>query len=580
MVGIVALAGSYASYPYRTTVAIADLTRDWDGFLIGDFSRPWPLRSSKTALEEYAVVLPDGTKLERYATRRDLAFAEPGSGFLVDRPEIVFRLGRVAGAFSDNTVLSLTLPTEIRSSLGQLSLGIAAALFLLSWRHRLSAALGALGWRAVAVATGSLIVATGGLLSLAVADGVAVWLALMALFVGPLIAAATLLRARAKAAGRQARAWEPLVGLALGLGAVLGSCMLIEVWLGLQDADLEGTSHASAVDENWFELPANVVRLAHARENVLMLPNAWRRQEQTVAGASSAYTWHGALHVHDEWGFRRLNGPFPAKDPETLRIMVLGDSLTYGDGLAEEWTYSRLLERSLQESHRVEIINLGRDGLQSRDILGVLQQFLPLLEPDLVVYAVCLNDFLPSGKAQEVAFAFPFPVGWKKYLLERTSLARLLADAYQELLLALDLRGDFYDDILAGGEEYQARFAHDVAAMNRLVQEARLPPMIGVVFHQFPGGDPRGWDLVQNAEQALEAARFDLISVMSWRERFKGRVFPISRWEGHPNELAHSLIAEHLYEGLLAHDRLREYRVGGAGGSRHGEQGVPRGRAP
>jgi GDSL-like Lipase/Acylhydrolase family len=242
--------------------------------------------------------------------------------------------------------------------------------------------------------------------------------------------------------------------------------------------------------------------------------------------------------------------------------MMVGDSLTYGDGVAEEWTFSRLLERSLQPSHRVEVVNLGRDGFQSEDILSVLHQFLPLLDPDLVVYAVCLNDFLPSGETQDAAYTFPLPVDWKDYLLERTHLAQLLDEAYQNLLLVLGLRADFFDDILAGGASDQARFAHDAAAMNRFVREEGLPAMIGIVFHQFPGGDPRGWELVEIAERSLANAGFDLISVMSWRELFRDRVFPISRWEAHPNELAHSLIAEHLHEKLLGHHKLQEYRRG------------------
>lgn len=569
VLGAFGLAGNHASFPHQATVAVSELTVDWDGFLVGKFSRPWPLRVNKRALDRYAVLLPDGTELERYATRRDLALAESGSGFLVDRPEIVFRLDGAAQALSGDAVLSLTLPTQTRDILYQLPFGIAAILFLASFRHvRLSASRKALWRRPVAIARGSLIVAAAGLLGLHMATGAAVWLALLALLAGPLIAAATLLRTAAKEAGRLFRTAEPLIGLALALGTVLGSCMLVEAWLGRQGADVDAAiSGFVTPQEDWFQLPDDVVELANGRAGVLTLPEAWRRKEERVEGATWAYTWHGALHVHDQWGFRRRNGPFPAKDPDTLRIIVVGDSLTYGDGLAQEWTFSHLLERSLQESHRVEVVNLGRDGYQSEDILGVLQQFLPLLDPDLVIYAVCLNDFLPSGREQETAYAFPFPADWKMYLLDRTRLARLLDDGYQSLLLALDLRSDFYDEILAGDEGDQTRFARDVAAMNRLVQEARLPPMVGILFHQFPGGDPRGWDLIEIAERSLEEAGFDLISVMSWRERFKDRVFPISRWEEHPNELAHSLVAEHLYERLLAHDKLREYRIGGPGKS-------------
>jgi hypothetical protein len=572
LLGGLGLVGYHASLPYRTTVAISELRRDWDGFLVGEFSRPWPFRVNKRELDEFAAVLPDGTELERYASRRDLALAESGPGFLVVRPEIVFHLDSATQTMPDEALLFVTLPTQTRDILYQLPLGIAALLFLASFRHvRLSASQKALWLRPVAVAASALVAATAGLLGLHTAKGAVVWLALLALLAAPLVAAASLLGARAKAAGRQSRVSDFLIGVALVLGAVFGSCTLIEVWLSRQATDLDAVlSRFVAPQEDWFQLPDDIVRLANARASVLTLPEAWRHRRETVEDASLAYTWHGALHLYDERGFRRRNGPFPPKDPDTLRIMVVGDSLTYGDGLAEEWTFSRILERSLQKSHRVEVVNLGHEGYQSEDILAVLQQFLPLLDPDLVVYAVCLNDFLPSGEGQGAAYAFPLPIDWKNYLLERTRLAWLVDDAYQELLLGLNLRGDFFDQVLAGGEAYQVRFARDVAAMNRVVHESALPPMIGIVFHQYPGGDPRAWGLVEVAERAMGAAGFNLISVMSWRERFKDRVFPISRWEGHPNELAHSLIAEHLNERLLAHDKLREYAIGGPSESRVG----------
>jgi hypothetical protein len=563
VLGGLGVAGNHASFPHRTTVAISDLKRDWDGFLVGEFSRPWPFKINKRALDEITAVLPDGTALERFPSRGALALAEAGPGFFVDRPEVVFRLDGATKARPEEALVYLTLPTKTREILYQLPLGIAAALFLLSWRLRPRATLRALWWRPLAVATGSLVVALAGFLGLQVVTGPGVWLALLALFVGPLIAVAALLPVEAEATEGRSRPWEPLVKLAFVLGAIFASGILVEAYLGRVSADLDDRPRAATVKEDWFQLPDDIVELAYARGDVLTLPDAWDHREEPVEGASSAHTWHGALHIFDESGLRRLNGPFPAKDPKTLRIMVVGDSLTYGYGIEEKWTFSRLLERSLQESHRAEVINLGRGSFQSGDILGVLHRFLPQLDPDLVVYAVCLNDFLPSGEGEYTAYAFPLPKDWKRYLLKRTRLARLFDDAYQKLLLALDLRWDFFDDILADQERYQARFAHDVAAMNRMVREAGLPPIMGIVFHQFPGGDLRGWDLVEVAERAMGAAGFNLISVVSWRERFKGRLFPISRWEGHPNELAHSLIAEHLHDRLLAHDKLREYRIFG-----------------
>ena len=562
LLGALGLAGYNAALPYEMKVTVSELTREDDGSLAGDFSLPWPLKINKTAVADIRVTLPGGSELKQYESGADFYNDGDKPGFFVNRPMIVLRLGPAAQATSD-TVLSVTLPAKTRDILYHLPFGLAAFLFLASWLGPgLRASLAAPKPRVLAVAGGAVALALGGFFGLAIAEGVAVWLALLALLLGPVIAATLLLQAETEASGRRSPAREPLIKLALLLGTVLGCCILFEAYLAWDGARAQEEPSSSAEATNdWFLLPDEVARRAAKRSEVLTLPDAWRRREETVGGATSAYTWHGALHVHDKWGFRRLDGPFPAKDPDRLRVMVVGDSLTYGYGIEDRWTYSKLLERSLQDSHRLEVANLGRSGYQSEDMVWVLRKFLPQLDPDLVIYAVCLNDFLPSGQGQYAAYPFPLPEDWKLYLSKRTNLARLFEDAYQSLLLALDLQSDFFDDILAGKADYQARFARDVAAMNDFVRGEGLPPIIGMVFHQSPGGDPRAWELIEVAERALADADFDLISVMSWRERFKGQAFPVSRWEGHPNELAHSLVAQSLNERLLRHPRLEGYRI-------------------
>ena len=563
LLGALGLAGYNAALPYETKVTVSELTREDGGSLSGDFSLPWPLKINKTAVADIRVTVPDGSELTQYESGAAFFNAPDTPGFFVDRPIITLRLDPEAQAAPD-TVLSVTLPAKTRDILYHLPFGVAAFLFLAAWLGPgLRASFAPLRARVLAVAGGGVALALGGFFGLVIAEGIAVWLALLALLLGPIVTATVLLRAESESSGRQSPAREPLIKMALLLGTALGCCVLFEgylAWDGARAQDAPSSS-AETTTNDWFLLPDDVVRRAVKRRQVLTLPDDWRRRQETVAGATSAYTWHGALHVHDKWGFRRLDGPFPAKDPEKLRIMVVGDSLTYGYGIDDQWTYSNLLERSLQGSHRLEVANLGRSGYQSEDLVWVLRRFLPQLDPDLVIYAVCLNDFLPSGQGEYAAYPFPLPEDWKLYLSKRTNLARLFEDAYQSLLLALDLQSDFFDDILAGKADYQARFARDVAAMNDFVRGKGLPPIVGIVFHQSPGGDPRAWELIEVAEGALADADFDLISVMSWRERFEGQAFPVSRWEGHPNELAHSLVAQSLNERLLRHPRLADYRI-------------------
>ncbi|MEM7021651.1 MAG: GDSL-type esterase/lipase family protein [Pseudomonadota bacterium] len=560
VIGLIGLVGYYVSYHDRTTVAISELTPDADGFLVGDFSKPWPFKFNKSASDQVIVQLPDGETLQQFLNPRALGVGGVSNGFIVDRPNILIQLDPSIRS-SPDVVLSVTVPVQTRQSLYQVALAIPFVLLVISSRSHIARVLRAIWWRPLAASSCFIGLAIVGFLSLSVVEGAAVWIALLALVVGPLVALATLMRVEASVVGRRLRLWEIPLTLGLMLGAVLGSCALIEAYLNWNHVSFDHQAKtAASLDADWFQLPKEVVELAEARDQVLTMPDAWQHREETIEGASWAYTWHEALHVHDQWGFRRLNGPFAPKDSETLRILVVGDSLTYGMGIEQDWTFSSLLQRSLETDHRLEIVNLGNPGYQSEDILWVLREFVPQLKPDLVIYAMSLNDFLPTDQGQYKNYSFPMPEHWKQYLLDRTYLSRLVNDGYKSLLLELNLRQDFYDDILVGEQNYQERFARDVAAMNAPVLEYGLPPIIGIVFHQYPGGDSRGWDLIEIAERAMGDAGFDLISVMSWRERFKDSNFRVSRWEGHPNELANSVLAEHLYEELLEHRAMQAFR--------------------
>src|SRR5206468_2809556 len=105
------------------------------------------------------------------------------------------------------------------------------------------------------------------------------------------------------------------------------------------------------------------------------------------------------LEVYNADGFRWAK-PIPERRSDIYRVMVVGDSLTYGDGLAEEWRFSSLLEQWMRKEFRIEFINLGHDGYQSEDVLDVIKKFTSRIKPNLVLYAICLNDFLPSGVGQ------------------------------------------------------------------------------------------------------------------------------------------------------------------------------------
>ncbi|HWR97061.1 MAG TPA: GDSL-type esterase/lipase family protein, partial [Candidatus Methanoperedens sp.] len=292
-----------------------------------------------------------------------------------------------------------------------------------------------------------------------------------------------------------------------------------------------------------------------------VMPEALQRRETQMPGAREAYWWQGHLHVLDADRLRRTT-PLPPKAPGVLRIAAFGDSLTYGEGVAAEEAWPSVLERELGGEYRVEVLNLGVSGSQSEDVLRFAERRLPQLEPDLVLYGVCLNDFLPSGRGQydnNRAWSLTLPFGF--HLEHGTRLGALVAAAYDRLLMRIGVRVDFYTDILRDFRGYQQRFARDVAALNRVVTARGLPPVVAMVLNQSPRRDGPGWRIGEMAAELMRAAGLAVLPADYIRAN-AGRTFAVSRWEGHPNAEAHRLFAGEFAAAVRRDPRLAGYRHG------------------
>ena len=79
------------------------------------------------------------------------------------------------------------------------------------------------------------------------------------------------------------------------------------------------------------------------------------------------------------------------KQPGEYRVVVLGDSMTFGPGVTDERIYTTLLERQLPGAR---IINLAVEGYNVLQYKAVLDEVGLALQPDLVVVALFpVNDF-------------------------------------------------------------------------------------------------------------------------------------------------------------------------------------------
>jgi lysophospholipase L1-like esterase len=117
-------------------------------------------------------------------------------------------------------------------------------------------------------------------------------------------------------------------------------------------------------------------------------------------GWQGSWEWTaGASHINRQ-GLRddRDVGPKP---PGEKRLLILGDSITFGARVHTEQAYPRQLESALAHAGRHwRVLNGGVTGYDPAQEADWLEVFGLALQPDAIAIGFCCNDILPSDRAE------------------------------------------------------------------------------------------------------------------------------------------------------------------------------------
>lgn len=94
--------------------------------------------------------------------------------------------------------------------------------------------------------------------------------------------------------------------------------------------------------------------------------------------------------VLNEYGFRRKKEMTQQKPPHVKRVIVFGDSQTYGGGVDYNETFSYYAEQHLGENW--EVLNAGISGYRSLQIFRLMRQKMMEFQPDIFVVNCMLYD--------------------------------------------------------------------------------------------------------------------------------------------------------------------------------------------
>jgi len=260
------------------------------------------------------------------------------------------------------------------------------------------------------------------------------------------------------------------------------------------------------------------------------------------------------------------------KPPETLRILGLGDSFMFGQGVHDKDTFLRRLERRLNEDdaipQTVECLNTGVQGYNTRDQVVYFEHLWLKYEPDLVVIAFYLNDaysdytFLNHGQALSIydeaegIYRYSYLADFIHHRWVAWQQGRKVRDYYHQAFFADAAR------FLEQPGEMQVDWPACRDALSRAVQLAaeRELPICLVIFPEFYGMQGEYpfveiHELVASTAQRLGLPVLDLLSIYRGHADSELWVHPSDH---HPNEIAHEMAADAIEEFLRASGLLEQ----------------------
>ena len=272
-------------------------------------------------------------------------------------------------------------------------------------------------------------------------------------------------------------------------------------------------------------------------------------------------------------GFRDVD--FPVDKGSAQRIMVLGDSNTFGWGVTMEDTFPKVLERQLRgKGLDVQVINAGVYGYNTRQEVLFLKDELLRYKPDLVIMAFHPNDTQVNGVSPNHPFIKNGESHYHSWLLEflKSRINRQINKGKRDASWCTEKSGDFFPIKVRLANfciSYEQGFADDypgwIRCKESLLEAQRISKAEGFAFvlALLPdfASDFADYDLAWVHEKVRKFAEGSGINTIDLYRYFAGMdhasLQNTELQDTHPNSRAHAIIAASLSSELQERGLLK-----------------------
>jgi lysophospholipase L1-like esterase len=269
------------------------------------------------------------------------------------------------------------------------------------------------------------------------------------------------------------------------------------------------------------------------------------------AGDFVATRGGGPAIVVNHLGYRERE--IPPKDPARYRIVVVGDSFTWGQGIEVDQRFSNLLEAALGSGY--EVLNFGRPGNDMPEHLEALGPALSV-SPDFILLQLYINDF----ETRDMQRPHPSPLlppSLDRALEGSSLLYDLMNQQWANAQSALGI-ADSYDSYMAKNLRDPASPNSRLAfgMLNQFIERARQAGVrSGTVM--FPAPDALGphgskYPFGYLHERVAETCMNQHVPCLDLLPAFSTIADPRTMWvspfDAHPNAMANKRAAQAILE--------------------------------
>lgn len=241
--------------------------------------------------------------------------------------------------------------------------------------------------------------------------------------------------------------------------------------------------------------------------------------------------WLSLLGIVNTSGFR--DHELKEKQVNEYLILVVGDSNVWGVGVRQSQRFTNKLERMLSKFKKTRVISLGRGGTNLSDHMIEAYEYEQKLKPDLVVFTFYENDLI----------IYPYQLEEiNKYKFINT---KTIVSNYKESL------EEYYGQVLGSYDERTLNFELFKIFASKLnknylyyiLNYSETKPHEMLAEKELKHN---GLNVINN--QALYGNKYKYFATINNQKQIAS--LTISAKEGHPNNVAHDMFAERLYQEI------------------------------